>query len=213
MLPFTAEALFAQFAQYNRLFWPAPPIGIALCLLVLWLLLRPTAWSGRLIAGLLALAWLWTGIAYHLLTFAKLNFAAPAYAAGFVLQGLLLAWTGTVRGRTTFRFQPDAAGWTGLAFAIAAVILYPAADRCLGFGWDSVRLPGLAPAPTVLLTLGVLLLSAGPIPRHLAMLPLLWAAGAGATGWILGIPQDVALTAAGLAALGLMVDRSRRKPQ
>ena len=109
---------------------------------------------------LLAAGWLWVGLAWHLGAFAGINFAAPLYGMLFVLQAAILAWMGA-RGRVAFRFRPGLRGWAGLGLAVAAIIGYPLADHLGGAPWPAVRLPGAAPCPTALLTLGVLLLAEG----------------------------------------------------
>ena len=199
MLPFTAEILFSSFAQYNRALWPLPILALALALAVVLLTLRPGRHGGRAIGALLALAWLWIGVGYHFLHFAALDFAAPVYGVLFVLQGLLLAWTGVVRGRLAFRFGAD-----------LAAIAWPLSDVLFGHGWQSARVVGLAPGATAAFTLGMLLLTTGRTPLHLAVIPLLWTLVAGARAWILGIPQDLALPVAGVAGFALILWENRR---
>jgi hypothetical protein len=170
----------------------------------------PVRGGDRAIGALMALAWLWIGVGYHFLHFATIDFAAPVHAVLFVLQGLLLAWTGVARGRLAFRFAAGLFGWCGLALALAA-IAWPLADGLLGHGWQAVRVVGLAPGPTAAFTLGLLLLTADRTPLHLAAIPLLWTLVAGATAWALTIPQDLALLAAGLAGFGLILWKNRRQ--
>jgi hypothetical protein len=210
MLPFTAEILFSSFEQYNRALWPLPILAVGGALAIILLTLRPVQGGDRAIGALVALAWVWVGIGYHLLHLATLDFAAPAYGVLFVLQGLLLAWTGMIRNRLSFRFGADLFGWAGLALMIAAVLAWPLADL-LSHGWQSPRLALLAPSPTAAFTLGLLLLSEGRAPLQLAVIPLLWAMVAGATGWILAIPQDLALPVAGLGAFGLILWKTRQQ--
>jgi hypothetical protein len=135
MLPFTAEILFSSFEQYNRALWPLPLVALALALAVILLTLRPVRGGDRAIGALLAAAWVWIGVGYHYLHFAAIDFAAPLYGAFFVLEGLLLAWTGVARGRLAFRFGADLFGWTGLALAIAAALAWPSP------GWRQARPP------------------------------------------------------------------------
>jgi hypothetical protein len=217
MLPFTAEALFALVARYNQALWPAPPLVLALGLLALLPTLRPAragcrpADAGdRAVAAFLALAWLWVGVFHHGLRFAAINFAAPAYGALFVLEGLLLAWSGVVRGGLAFRARGGPLGRAGFGLAAAALVLLPLADGLSGRGWWAVRLVGLAPEPTAAFTLGMLLLARGRATLPLAVLPLLWTLVAGVTAWILAIPQDLALPALGLGAFALLLARRLR---
>jgi hypothetical protein len=210
MLPFTADILFSSFEQYNRTLWPYAILAPVLALAIVLLTFRPVRGGDRAVSALLALAWLWIAIGYHFLHFATIDFAAPLYGAFFVLQGLLLAWTGVARGRLAFRFDASPFGWCGLALALAA-IAWPLADVLLGHGWQSARVVGLASGPTAIFTLGLLLLTAGRPPLHLAIIPLLWTLLAGATAWVLTIPQDLALPVAGLGAFALILWKNQRQ--
>ena len=162
------------------------------------LALRAVRHGDRAVGALLALAWLWVGIGYFILHFAAIDFSAPIYGAFFVLQALLLIWSGVIRNRLAFRFRADLFGWCGLALAFAAALAWPLADGLLGQGWPSVRVVGLAPGPTTVFTLGMLLLCDGRTPLHLAVIPLLWTLIAGAMAWILSIPQDLGLPVVGI---------------
>ena len=210
MLPFTAEILFSSFEQYNRALWPLPVVAPALALAIVGLALRLVRHGYRAIGMLLALAWLWVGVGYHILHFAVLDFAAPAYGAFFVVQGLLLGWSALVRNGLAVRFTGDLFGWCGLALALAAALAWPLADGLWSPGWPSVRVVGLAPGPTAVFTLGMLLLGARRTPLHLALIPLLWTLIAGATAWILSIPQDLALPVVGIGAIVLILWKNRR---
>ena len=210
MLPFTAEILFSSFEQYNRALWPLPILAPALALAILALARRSVRRGDRAIGALLALAWLWVGLGYFILHFAAFDFVAPIYGAFVILEGLLLGWSAVVRGRLGFRFREGLFGWCGLALALAAALAWPFADALLGQDWASARVVGLAPGPTAVFTLGMLLLSTGRTPLHLAVIPLLWTLIAGAVAWILSIPQDLALPAAGVAAFALMLWKNRR---
>ena len=110
-------------------------------------------------------------------------------------------------GRLTFRLRRTAAARFGLALAVAALAGYPLIDGLAQPGWLGLRLVGVAPAPTVLFTLGLLLMAAHP-PRHLLILPLLWSLLAGYTGWRLGVPADALLPV--LATLALALGWHRR---
>jgi Family of unknown function (DUF6064) len=208
MLPFTADVLFSDFAQYNRALWPLPALAPALCLAAILLPLRPMPGVDRTIAALLAAAWLWVGIGYHILQFASLNFVAPVYGALFVLEGLLLAWSGVLRNDLAFRFRAEPLGWCGLVLAIAGTLAWPLADGLI-WGWRSARLAGLAPGPTALLTLGLLLLNTHRTPVRLAIVPLLWTLVSGLTAWVLGVTQDLLMPVAGIAGFCLILWKNR----
>jgi len=210
MLPYTAEILFSSLAQYNAALWPLPAAALVLALGAILLALRPMPGGDRIIAAILAAGWLGTGIGYHLLFFSRLDFAAPLYGALFVVEGVLWLW-GASRGGFGFRLDRNALGWAGLLVALLA-LAWPLVDLLSGYPWRAGRIAGLAPAPTVLLTFGILLLATGRPRLHLAVIPLLWTLGAGAAGWILWIPQDLALPLFGLVGFGLLGWRKWRYP-
>lgn len=211
MLPFTAEVFFAQFAQYNAAIWPAQIVGYVLGLVAVVLIFRPTGWSDRLVAASLAIAWLWIGAVYHFAYFAAINFSAPVFGAVFILEGLLLTWTGVVRGRLAFRFQPGVVGWVGVGLIVLGMAIYPVLGWTVGRAWPRAAMFGVAPCPTTIFTLGLLLLVDGRTPLHLLAIPALWSLVAGTAVWFLGIPEDLVLPVAGLVALALAPWKNRRQ--
>jgi len=207
VLPFTPEVFFNLFAEYNRAIWPAQHIAYALGVAAVVLAARPFRGGGRITAAILATFWLWTGIVYHWLYFAPINFIAPAFAALFVLQGLLLAWTGVLRGRLEFRFRPDAQGWTGLGVIIFAMALYPLLAWSFGHRWPQTAMFGVAPCPTTIFTLGLLLLAQPRPPWHLLPIPLFWCLIGASAAWLLETPEDLSLLLAALFALAVILSR------
>ncbi|MCC7017015.1 MAG: hypothetical protein IT564_07410 [Rhodospirillales bacterium] len=210
LLSFSPEAFFSVFEHYNRAVWPAPVAAYGLGLAALALVFRPVPSGGRWVAAILAAMWAWNGIAYHLIHFAEINFVAPVFAAFFVLQALLFAWTGALKGKIAFRFRPDPAGWTGAGLMVFAMAVYPLLGWLAGHGGLSAAVFGIAPCPTTIFTLGALLLIEGRAPWRLAAIPLAWSLVGGSAVWLLGVPEDLALPLAGLAAFGLALRKTRR---
>jgi hypothetical protein len=202
MLPFGADVFSFVVAQYDLAIWPAQPIAFALGLAVLVAALRPFPGSCRLIGALLALAWLWTGIAFHGLHFTPINFWAYGFAALFVLQGLLLA-RAAARDRLQVRFAPTPAGWAGLALALFALSAVPLLGGLAGHGWPVV---GVAPTPTTIFTWGLLLMSAGRA-LHLAIIPLIWSLIGAMLGTALGAIEELAMPVAAIVGLALLIGR------
>lgn len=202
-VPFTREVFLGLFEQYNAAIWPAQPIAYALGLLVLLSALKPYKGSGRLIAAVLAAAWIWNGVAYHMLHFATLVWAAWAFGFLFVVQGLMFLGTGVLRGRLAFRFQRDICGWAGLALALFAMAAHPLIGMLAGQAWPRMPVFGVAPCPTAIFTLGMLLMAEPRVPLHLLVIPLLWSVVGGAAAWQLDIPLDLALPVAAVVTIVL----------
>src|SRR5262245_16185840 len=122
-LLFSPRTYYRLFALYNRDVWPLQILTLALGLAIVVLIARRPAWSGRAVAAILTLCWLFVAWAYLLARYDTINFAAGYFAIGFVLQAGLLAWTGIIRDR--LRFEPGRiAGKLGLAFVAYAVALH-----------------------------------------------------------------------------------------
>ena len=104
-----------------------------------------------------------------------------------MLQAALLAWTGVIRDRLRFDMR-DVAARIGLALIVYALAVHPLIALFTGRPWTQAEIFGLAPDPTAIATLGVLL--AADRPRwHLLMLPLLWCAISGLTLWTMEQPE------------------------
>lgn len=208
LVPYTREVYFRTLEHYGDAIWPAQVVTYVLCLLALWAALRPFAGSGRIVATVLAAAWIWNGIAFHLLTFSHINWTAWPVGLLFLAQALLFVVAGTLLNRLSFQFTAGSvAHGVGLAFAAGALIVYPLLESTLGLGLPGTGLVGVCPGPTTLFTLGILLLGA-PRPRlYLFAIPVFWSALAGVAGMVLSIQQDMWLPVAAVLALLLAVGR------
>ena len=209
-LPFTADVFLYLFETYNRAIWPAQVMAYVLGIAVLLLALRPVAATGRIVPAVLAVFWLWNGLVYHLMHFLQINFSALGFGALFVLQGLLFAGS-ALRGRHGTRFRADLFGWSGLFLSLFALAAYPLLGWLAGHGWPQAAMFGVAPCPTVIFTLGMLLMAEGRPPLLLAVIPFVWSLIGGSAVFLLGIPEDLSLLLAGVVGFGLLVWKSRQR--
>lgn len=203
-LPFTHAQFLDIFADYNRALWPVvAALWLATAVvLAQWYRTGPAA--GRLLIALLAFHWSWSGVAYHLVFFRRINPAALLFGTAFVLQAALLLW----RGRTNLAFGSAPPLWNRLGIGLTCyALVYPFLGLLAGLRYP--RMPSFGvPCPTTILTAG-LLLTAPRGPGWLAVIPALWAGIGGSAAFLLGIRADLALPVAGvllgLRALGLAV--------
>src|SRR6476646_7156738 len=124
MLPFTTEQFVAVFAHYNHAIWPVQAFAYFLGGVAVIFLFRESGWSDRIIAGILATMWIWTGLVYQFAFFAEINRAAYLFGAMYIAQGVAIAYAGICR-RINFGFRSDAAGWIGVTLVAYAAVLYP----------------------------------------------------------------------------------------
>ena len=197
LLPFTHDQFLAVFAAYNLAVWPAQLVAYLLGLGMVLALLRPTRWTHRIVGAGLALMWIWTGVAYHALFFAPINKAAHAFAALFVVQGLLFAHAALLRSDLRFSRGHGLRAWLGWALIVYAALVYPLIGVA-GHGYPAMPMFGITPCPVTLFSFGLLLLAQPPVPRRLLVIPFVWALVGGSAAFLLAVPQDWPLLASGL---------------
>ncbi len=201
-LLFSPRTYYRLFELYNLAVWPWQILAIGLGLVVLALWLRGGAWQGRAIAAILAACWLFVAWAYLLARYDTINWAASYFAVAFAIEALLLVWTGLVRDRLSLRPGRDVAGATGLGIFVFALFAWPLIGPVAGRPWLQAEIFGVAPDPTVVATLGVLV-AADRTRWELLVVPLLWCAISGATLWTMQAPDAWLVPAAALLALVL----------
>ena len=108
---------------------------------------------------------------------------------------MLLLVCGTFLDGLTFN-RRGPAGWIGYFIFIFALAGQPLLAPLQGRGWASSEVFGIAPDPTAIATLGLLLLARGRLLPLLLPIPVLWCLSSGITLWTMGEPQAWALLAA-----------------
>ena len=211
-LLFAPRTYYRLFALHNADLWPLHVAVLAAGAAMLWLVLdaRP-AWRGRAIALLLAAAWVFVGWAWHLQRYDGINFAGRWFAVAFALEGAMILGLGAVRDRLRPAPSLDPAGIAGASIFAAALLLYPLLAPAFGRGIGSAEVFALAPDPTAVATLGLLLLPART-PWLLVPIPMAWCAVAGLTLWTMGSPDAFVAPLAATVVLGLAIWKARRRP-
>lgn len=206
-LLFSPRTYYRLFALYNADFWPLQITVLAAgaAILVLAFAERP-AWRGRAIAALLAAAWLFVAWAWHLERYGAINFAGRWFALAFAIQALLLVGAGVFRDGLRLAPRSHPAAILGMALFAFALAIQPLIGPLAGREWASAELFGLAPDPTAVGTLG-LLVSAERIRWWLLVVPLLWCAITGLTLWTMDAPDAFVTPLAGAIAIALAVWR------
>ena len=206
-LPFTEVEFLNLFARFNAAFWPV--------VLILWIasavaavfLARGRA-TARPMLLLLAVHWLWSGLAFHAWFFTRINPLAVVFASMFVVQGLLFVWAAGQK-RLHVGWEPSLRQLTGLAF-VALALAYPLLMVLSGRRLPAAPAFGV-PCPTALFTIGVLLCSTTIVPRFLLFVPLAWSVVGGSAAIALGMPPDLLLLAGALVLLPLLLPDSIRR--
>src|SRR5512141_3423175 len=146
-LPFSVAQFYGIFSAYNQAMWPAQWVLNALAVAAVAAIVLRTPLADRIAAGILALFWLWTGLAYHAAFFTAINPLAWGFAALAVAGGLAFLWQGVLRGRLVFALAPGWRALTASALIAFALVVYPAWSVFAGHRSPELPTFGL-PCPT-----------------------------------------------------------------
>ena len=177
-LLFSPRTYRRLFELFNADLWPLHLAAGAAGALVAWAMWRGGPRLHRAAAIALGLAWGAVAYAFFVRHYASINWAAPAFAGAFVIEAVLLAFLATAARTSSRRL----AGLALIAFGLAVQPLI--GPLLLGRPWMQIEVFGMAPDPTVTVTLGAL--SLWPRTRWSLLLwpiPLAWCAVGAATLW------------------------------
>jgi hypothetical protein len=210
MIPFTVEQFLNVFARYNVAVWPAQIFLYAIALCAIGLSLQRSWDFSRSINGLLSALWLWSGIAYQIIFFSRINSVAYLFAAFFILQSFLFFYAGVLKRELSFSFANNSYGIIGGLFFIYALVIYPVLSYELGHRYPMTPTFGV-PCPTIIFTFGMLLWSRRDVPLYIAIIPLLWSLVGVSAALSLGMKEDFGLVIAGLLGFLLLLLRNRKQ--
>ncbi|MFI5311421.1 MAG: DUF6064 family protein [Gemmatimonadales bacterium] len=208
-VPFTLEQFLGVFQAYNAGVGVAPLVLTMLGAAIAGLAMSRYPWRHRAVAGGLGVLWLWAGVVYHWGFFSRINPAAWLFGALFVLEAVLLAVYGVVRGRLLFTPRRDGASALGFALVLYALVIYPALGWMLGHGYPSGPSFG-APCPSTILFFGVVLWAIDTVPVAVVIVPMLWAAAGTSAALQLGMREDIGLPVAAAIVLFALTRRRVR---
>jgi hypothetical protein len=195
--PFTLEQFLSVFVEYNAAIWPTQIAAYILGFTVVVALRNRWQIASRLNPLVLAIMWAINGIGYHYLFFSSINPIAPVFAGFFVVQAVLFVASAVLAKDTRFEIGRDFRSIAGVALVIYAMLVYPALGIWAGHGLMKGPMFGVAPCPTTIFTIGILLLARGRWVAWLSVIPFLWSLVGVAATMQLGIREDIGLPVAG----------------
>ena len=205
----TLDGLLATFEQYNLDIWPMQVLAYLFGAVALFFAFQRTRHSDRITTGILSFLWLWTGIGFFLLYFAKVY--TPAYIFGglFIIQAIIFLLD-LFKPRISYGFKANTYAVVGLLFIAYAMIGYPLVGYFIGHVYPQAPPFGLTPCPLVVFTFGLFLLTDQKVPVLYLIIPLLWAIG-GIMPVSVGIYEDIGLIISGILGTILILSRDRKK--
>ena len=208
-LLFSARTYHRLFELYNRDIWPLQLVALASGVAILSCARHGGPAMGKVVAAILAACWLWVAWAFHVERYATINWAANYFAVGFAIEALLLIWVGIVRAGLSFAPSSGAVRRAGLCVFLFALLVQPLIPLMTGRSWLQTEVFGVAPDPTAVATLGILLM-ASPRPLWaLMMIPVVWSAIDAATLWTLEDRQALLMPLVALFVVLLSVMKTR----
>jgi hypothetical protein len=210
-LLFSARTYYRLVELYNADIWPAQLVALALGFAILAIFFRSAAWRGKAVSTILAACWLWVAWVFHAERYATINWAATYFAIGFAAEALLLIWFGLIRGELPCAPEGSAVHVAGLGVFLFALIVQPLIGPIIGRPWTQAEIFGVAPDPTAIATLGILLLASRRTAWALMPIPIVWCAISGATLWTMK-SQDALITPLAALLVLLLAARKTVKP-
>jgi len=218
-LMFSPRIYWRLFQSLSEAWWPAQPIVVAVGLTWLALHRRLTRETGagvlRGAVAFVAVCWAVVGWAFLQQRFASINWIAGWFAALFAVQAaalLMLAIAGELRCESHVLRRR-----VGTALGLWVLLGHPLLGVVFGRPWQQAEIFGLAPDPTAIGTLALMLLfSAANAParwlhRMLWIVPLLWCAFSAATLATMGSSQAWVVLAGAILAVAPLLRPSDRR--
>lgn len=209
-MPFTVEQFLEVFAAYNRAVFPAQLILASAALVAMFLAIKTSKNSSKVISLILAFFWLWMGIVYHLMFFSSINRAAFFFGAFFILQAAILFYAGVLKDELLFHFRFNLGGIMGIFLLFYGLVIYPSLGFFFGHIYPQSPTFGL-PCPTTIFTFGLLLWTNKKVPWYIFLIPFLWSLIGFSAAFLLGIREDFGLLFAGIIGTAVLILRNYRK--
>ena len=213
-LLFSPRVYWRMFELHNEAVWPVQVVAVLLGAAILVWTVRPQPWSDRVIWIAFAAAWIFVAWAFLWTRYATINWAAAYAVPVFAAEGLLLASVGTWRGGLHVASRRAVPSLAGLAMLFYALVVHPFVAMVAGRPVQGAEIVGIAPDPTAIATLGILLMVPGGAAAWTLMaVPLAWCIVSWATLRTMGALEGwIPLTAAGIAVFARLLPMGAKPP-
>jgi hypothetical protein len=205
----TTDQILSTFEAYNLEIWPMQAAAYLLGIVALFFAVKRTQGSSRIVWAILSFLWVWTGLVFCMFYFGPVF--TPGYVMGvlMIIQGALL-FAGAMQPKVTFHCRANLYSVMGILFIAYAMIGYPLVGHLMGHTYPRTLPFGLVPCPTTAFTFGLLMLADVKVPKHLLVIPILFAIGA-VVPILLGILEDVGLLVAGVLGTAMILYRDLKR--
>ncbi len=206
ILMFSPETYYRMIELYNRAIWPAQFIALIVGLMTIAICFYKHRYQGRILASVLAASWAWMSYGFLWKYYATINWYAVIYTFIYAMQAVILIWLGIVKDRIVPSIGLNSSSITGMILLTYAILIHPALTGVYQSLWHA-EVAGLLPVPTLIATMGVILLAKGAPVKRLLAIPFLSAIVGGATAWELETYEALAGLIAAIPAFIVIVSR------
>jgi len=186
LILFSSQTYYRLIEIYNSAIWPLQLVAILACIALLYLFRRPFKKFDKATVMIVTASWLWVAWAFHWQRFANIHWVASHYAFFFVVQAALFAWAGIFQNALHLPTYNKIQRRTGQSLVIFAFFIQPFLTILAGQNWKQIELFGISPEPTVVASIGLLLVYYDRKFWWLFIIPVLWCIVSAATFWVLG---------------------------
>ena len=206
-LMFSPRTYYRLLLRHNAEVWPAQLVAAGAGVALVALLRGNSRAQVRATSLVLGLLWAWVGWAFLWRRYATINPAAAYGAVAFAVQAILLIRLATGTAGSRYQVTRSVGGAFGLSLLAVGLALYPALAPLSGRSWRGAELFGIAPDPTAIATLGLVLLLPGRARWDLLAVPVLWCSVSAATLWAMGSYGAIVPALSTLLALAAATSR------
>jgi hypothetical protein len=187
-LLFSSDVYFRLFELHNEALWPLQVPVFVVCLLVVLLLARATPNGLRASLAVFGVFWLWIAWSFFAQRYNSINWVAAWVAPlaglqGVALIGSALVWRDPLETRLL-----AGARYFALGMFLLALFAYPLLAAGFGRPWQGAELLGIAPDPSAVATLAILVMIRGRWKWLLMAIPIAWCTATGLTLYALNAP-------------------------
>jgi len=175
LMLFSPEVYFRSLHLYNQTMWPAHLIAaLAILALGYLILIKPTT-AQREVCVILGLSWALCGYFFHINHYSTINWFAQLYGTLFLLQAIMFFWQAYSNPNTNALKQENSQIYLiGKILFILGGFIYPSLTYFEGKLWQMSEMFALFPAPTLIATTGIALMSQ-QFPKPLLVIPFIYA--------------------------------------
>ena len=224
-MDFSVTQFLDMFHRYNEAIWPVQLVGYAIGLFIVATLvarlhgsrsflassfLASDRVTNRLLPALLACYWAWIGLVFMWGYQADMSASGRPFGVLFLVGAVcfaVAALAGPDLGLGRVASWRLAVGGTMIAYGM---VVYPLVGALAGHTYPSSPVFGVAPCPTTIFTLGVLVCCLRP-RWYLLVAPLVWACIATTAAVKLGMTEDFGLLVSAVVAAAVTFLASPRR--